>query len=377
MIKIVLITTDNRIQFKQSELEEPYFGTAPTGLLAGFSELKNVDVHVISCSPEKMNAPEKIAENIWFHQPIIPKIGWGKTLFQGCIRATRKVIREIQPDIVHGQGTERDCALSAVFSDYPNVLTIHGNMARIAEIICAKPFSYYWLIKHLETLAIRRTDGLIAISNHTRRLVENKSRKTWVLPNAVDASFFDVNSPGEGRTALCVAALSPWKRQLELIKALDLLPDEMRPNLVFLGDGANGEYGVKVTSAIAERTWCRHIGAVSREELKKWLKIAGLLILPSIEDNCPMVILEAMAAGVPVAASAIGGIPDLIEDNRTGYLFDPLDENSIRHALTNWKQSPEKTAILAKTAKQEALIRFHPTVIAERHLEIYREVLGR
>jgi hypothetical protein len=51
----------------------------------------------------------------------------------GCIRATRRRLRTLQPDLVHGQGTERDCALSAIFSGFPNVVTIHGNMAELAR----------------------------------------------------------------------------------------------------------------------------------------------------------------------------------------------------------------------------------------------------
>jgi glycosyltransferase involved in cell wall biosynthesis len=99
-----------------------------------------------------------------------------------------------------------------------------------------------------------------------------------------------------------------------------------------MGTGAETEYGAKVVEAVSKRPWCSQSGLVNREELKCWLKKAGLLILPSIEDNCPMVILEAMAAGVAVAASKIGGILDLIDDGRTGYLFDPLDSAFIQQA---------------------------------------------
>ncbi len=257
----------------------------------------------------------------------------------------------------------------------PKLLTIHGHMARIAEILDAKPFSYYWLVKQLEALAVRRANGVVAITNYTRERLKDKARQTWVVPNAVDASFFEVNAAGHGKTALCVASLSAWKRQLELIEALDSLPANMRPQLTLLGIGADSEYGAKVVEAVEKRPWCNHPGPVSRDGLKDWLKKAGLLILPSTEDNCPMVVLEAMAAGVPVAASRIGGIPDLIDDGRTGFLFDPLDAGSIRQAVSRWAESPEMTAALAETAKREALARFHPRVVAARHLEIYREVV--
>jgi glycosyltransferase involved in cell wall biosynthesis len=378
-MKIAFLTTDNREQTSDYGNQHPHFGTAPAALLDGLALFpEDVEVHVISCTRRKMATPEKLAPNIFFHQPLVPHLGWGRTAFTGCGLAVRKVIKQIQPDLVHAQGTERDCGVSMMMAPrMPKLLTIHGHMARIAEILDAKPFSYYWLVKQLEALAVRQADGVVAITNYTRERLKDKAQKTWVVPNAVDASFFEVNAPGRGKIALCVASLSAWKRQLELIEALDSLPEILRPQLVLLGIGADSEYGAKVVEAVAKRPWCSHPGPVTRVGLKDWLKKAGLLILPSTEDNCPMVVLEAMAAGVPVAASRIGGIPDLIDDGRTGYLFDPLDGESIRQAVSRWAESPETTAALAATAKREALARFHPRVVAARHLEIYREVLIR
>lgn len=378
-MKIAFLTTDNREQFSDYENSNPHFGTAPQALLDGFALFpEEVEVHVISCTRRKMTAPEKLASNIFFHQPLVPHVGWGRSAFFGCGLAVRKAIKRIQPDLVHAQGTERDCGVSMMMAPrIPKLLTIHGHMARIAEILNAKPFSYYWLVKQLESLAVRRADGVVSITNYTKQRIENKARKTWVIPNAVDASFFDVNALGQGNIALCVASLSAWKRQLELIEALESLPDTVRPQLVLLGIGAESEYGARVVEAVAKRPWCSHPGPVTRDGLKDWLKKAGLLILPSTEDNCPMVVLEAMAAGIPVAASRIGGIPDLIDDGRTGYLFDPLNSESVREAVSKWAENPEKTATLCALAKQEANTRFHPSVVAARHLEIYKEAIEK
>ena len=105
---IALLTTDNRHPFRQYEKSEPFFGTAPEALLQGFAGLPGVEVHVISCIRQPVRSPKKLAPNIYFHSLVVPKIGWMKTLFQGCIRATRRKIHELKPDIVHGQGTEMD-----------------------------------------------------------------------------------------------------------------------------------------------------------------------------------------------------------------------------------------------------------------------------
>src|SRR5947209_19509187 len=117
------------------EQKEPSFGTAPQALMKGLATLPEIELHVVSCSQHPMESPEKIADNIWFHSLHVPKIGWLRTGYQGCIRAIRKKLEEVQPDLVHGQGTERECALSAVFSGFRNVITIHGNMRAVARAV--------------------------------------------------------------------------------------------------------------------------------------------------------------------------------------------------------------------------------------------------
>ena len=161
-----------------------------------------------------------------------------KTLFQGCVRAARKKIREIQPDIVHGQGTEGDCCLSAIGSGFPNVLTLHGNMRSVARISRARPFSYNWLAARLEGFVLPRTDGVICITNYTRQAVQELARRTWLLPNAVDASFFDVQAAPDLTTppiGLCVGTICGYKNQNDFIRALDPLAREKKFRLVFLG----------------------------------------------------------------------------------------------------------------------------------------------
>jgi glycosyltransferase involved in cell wall biosynthesis len=90
-----------------------------------------------------------------------------------------------------------------------------------------------------------------------------------------------------------------------------------------------------------------------------------------------MVVLEAAAAGVPVVAARVGGVPDLIEDGRTGLLCNPLNAASMGGAVEKLLEQPPLARALAAEANRRARERFHPVIIARRHLEIYREVLGR
>ena len=191
-MKIGFLTTDARESFPRCNPEWPCLGTAPEALLQGFARLPEAEVHVISCVQRPMRSPEKLADNIFFHCLHVPKTGWLRTGYQGCIRAVRKKLKAIQPDIVHGQGTERDCAISAVLSGFPNVLTVHGNMRLIARLNRARPFSYEWLAARLENFTLPRSGGVVCITNYTRDAVAGRVKKTWVAPNAVNAGFFDV-----------------------------------------------------------------------------------------------------------------------------------------------------------------------------------------
>jgi glycosyltransferase involved in cell wall biosynthesis len=378
-MRLVILTTDMRESVPGCTNPQPHIGIAPGALLQGFALLPEIEVHVVSCLKEPLRSPEKIAPNIFYHGVVVPRMGWLRTGYQGCIRAVRKKTREIQPDIVHGQGTERDCAISAVLSGFPNVLTVHGNMRLIARVLRAKFLSYHWLAARLESFVLPRTNGVVCITNYTRNAVKLLAKNTWVLPNAVDSSFFEINvAPVSGHTPviLCIGTIDRRKNQIAFIHALDSLANEQKFKVLFLGRPEPGVYGEEFLKLVQVRNWCEHVGVVGRDQMRKYFQSAALLVLPTLEDNCPLVVLEAMAAGVPVLASNVGGVPDLIQHEVNGLLCDPQRPETFRAAVCRFLEDPPFAGRLAAEAKRQAQARFHPLVIARRHVEIYREVIA-
>jgi glycosyltransferase involved in cell wall biosynthesis len=394
-MKIAFLVPDNRENFRQYNLQNPCFGTAPTALLEGFSRVEDhpeePEIHVISCTQKRIPAPEKIASNVWFHSLHVPKAGWLRSGYLGCVFAVRKKLREIHPDLVHAQGTERDCAISAILSPYPKILTIHGNLRLIKKQVGFRPFSAMWLQSYLEGLVVPRFDGVICITNYTREAVEHEVPKTWVVPNAVDTSFLalgqqrfsdncsrpsTLNSRPQSPVILCVANVDPRKNQNAFIKALDPLTESMGFKVRFFGSCADDEYGREFQCLVSERPWCHFGGMIGREMLREQFEQADMLALPTHEDNCPMVVLEAMASGVPVMASKVGGIPDLIDGTTTGLFCSPNDPETMRGGVIRLLKDISLASLISKTAHKNAMERFHPKVVAQRHLEIYREVLN-
>lgn len=375
-MRVAILTTDNRENDRNYARTEPYFGTAVSALLHGLALQKETEVHVVCCTQQPMDSPPSLAPNTQFHSLHVPKLGWLRTGYQGCIRAVRKKLKEISPDVVHGQGTERDCSLSAVLSGYPNVITIHGNMRLISVVNRARPLTYQWLAARLESFTVPRSGGVVCISRYTQNAVQAEARKTWLVPNAVEPQFFDV-SPVEQTSPviLCVGCIQQRKNFNALIRALDPLAKQIPFELVFAGGLSDEEpYCSEFRSLIPERPWCKHLGPISRNELFSWLQKSTALALPSLEDNCPMVVLEAMAAGIPVVASRVGGVPELVEDQVSGFLCEPSEPSQFSVAIERLLQSPSKARGIGQHGRAIALRRFHPSVVAQAHLDVYREM---
>lgn len=371
-----MVLSDEREVFRRYSTPQPSFGTAPSALLKGLEEFPRCEIHLISCLQQPVRSPSRLAGNIYFHALTVPKIGWLKSGYVGCIRAVRKKLRALNPQVVHGQGTERHCALCAAFSGFPSVVTIHGNMRRLAALSRASPFTFAWCTARLERFVLPRTDGFICPSAHTQRQVQPPARRTWVVPNAVDPSFFEIKRcPGSTPILLCVANILPLKNQVGLIEALDEVAAREQFRMVFAGAVyEDSEYGRAFRRLVSQRSWCEYAGVADRNHLKRLLASATALVLPSFEENCPMAVLEAMAAGVPVIASNVGGTPEIISGDN-GMLFDPRDPSAIRNAVTGILSRPAHAAALGQAGKLAAERQFHPRSVAAAHLRIYRELM--
>jgi glycosyltransferase involved in cell wall biosynthesis len=381
MLKLAFLTTDNREHDHNYSAPSPYFGTAPAALLEGFAALTNLEVHILSCTQHPMSSPKKLAENTWFHSLHVPKIGWLRLGYSGCIFAVRKKLREIQPDIVHGQGTERDCGISAVFSGYPNIITIHGNMAELARVFHAHMGSFHWWAAKLENFTLPRTSGVFCNSHYTQSLVSPRSKKTWLVPNPLRDSFFTPiirnNLPAETPTLLVVGVISARKRQLELLQLfIKLRQQNTRFQVKFVGSCGQDPYGKAFLSLLngqGTADWATWLSVLDESSLIQCMDESQALVHFPSEESFGLVVAEALARGLKLFASKIGGICDIASGVLDAELFDPKDWNGLSSALTAWIQRPS----LSSPQKQNLMkSRYHPKTIASRHLEIYREVLS-
>lgn len=378
MIRVALLTTDNREHHRTYDVPLPIFGPAIEATLQGLATRPELEVHVISCTQKPMAAPSRLGENIWFHLLDVPKIGWLRTGYQGCVRAIRKKVSALRPDIVHGQGTERECAVSAVFSGFPNVVTVHGNMRQVANALHARVGGFHWWAAKLEGFALRRSGGVFCNSAYTEREVSPLGCRTWRVPNALRLPFFEprplsVTSTG---TILNIGYISPYKRQNELLKLAGRLHGaghKLRWQFVGSNDtgGAYGREFLRLIAAAETAGYATYLGTKSLAELIALLDEASALVHVAAEESFGLVVAEALARNLKLFATSVGGIPDIAGGVEGAEMFELDDFASLGEALVRWKNAGAPRPV---TAASEMHRRYHPDVIALRHVEIYRTV---
>jgi len=380
-MKIAMIIPDNRDEFREYDKPVPCFGPAPAALLEGLAEKPDCEVHLVSCVHRAMTAPGKIAGNIYCHAAGVGQWGWLRGGYLGCIRAVRRKLREIQPDIVHGQGTERYCALAAVFSGFPNVITIHGNMRAVAEFYRSPIGSFHWLAARLEPLALRKTVGVFCNSAYTERLVAPQAKRVWRVPNALRAPFLDrplSTSRPAHPILLNVGSLLAHKRQTEILAvARKLWQRGFRFELQFAGDThtKNG-YTANFLRQLREAEsagYARHLGELPLDQLITTMDAASALVHFPGEEAFGLVVAEALARNLKLFAGSTGGVADIATGVEGAELFPGQDWPGLEKSLARWL---ETGCLRPQSASAVMHQRYAPEVIARRHIEIYREALS-
>lgn len=377
-MRIVQITTDNRDFYGDYDTPAPHFGAAPEALFQGFEALHDFEVHIISCLHRPAPAPTSIAPRLYYHQCVVPRVGWRPSLYAGCLHAIRRIVQTIKPDLVHGQGTELECALAAVHSGIKNVVTIHGNMAEIHRRGFAGSSLYGRLAAHLETHALGRTLGVFCNSAYTENLVAPRSKKTWRVPNAIRLPFF--NHPRRPRTntdkpqLLTVGVITPRKQSLELLRAAESLHRRGESFcLVFVGVVPGGsDYANTFSQEMLRAEKAGYARCVGFMEVDKLIALMddsdGFVHVPK-EEAFGLVVAEALARGLKFFGANTGGIPDICRGISGAELYDHLED--VFKGISKWLQAGAPRPVNAGREIQE---RFHPEVVARVHKTIYETI---
>jgi glycosyltransferase involved in cell wall biosynthesis len=189
-----------------------------------------------------------------------------------------------------------------------------------------------------------------------------------VLPNMADLGV-PVTDPAAGGYVAFAGRMSYEKGVHTLLNAAKKLP-----GIPFRLAG-----GGPLTSALKKIAPpnAQFVGQLDGNEIKQFYTDARLLVLPSeCYEMCPLVISEAMSHGLPVVASNIGGIPELVEDGQTGYLFEPGSSDHLKDRIQRLWDYPRRCRTLGKNGRLKAVSQFGENVYYRKLAAIYNEAIG-
>ena len=357
----------------------PVLHPAIHNLLDGLKERQDIEVEVIY-GRQKPVAGEDRWEGSLHYVPVryrswpIPGMGGP---YLGRTIALLRHIGKTKPDLVHGQGTERESGVVAALSRRPSVLTLHGNFREIAKLIRGPVWSYYKLNAKLETYALKRVHGVICISDYTKQSLSALTAKKLIVANAVDKAFFDIKTTPEKGRVVCLAGINPGKNQVAFLEILKRVDCECPWSFNFYGHiNKEHSYGKRFLELINELENANFGGILTSANVPLALKNADVLVLPTLYDNSPVCILEAMAAGVPVVASKVGGVPELVKCGETGFLTEPDQLQKMIERIKDIVMDRPMRERMSVAARNRALESYTPEAVAAKHVVIYQKLLA-
>jgi len=300
----------------------------------------------------------------------------------------RKLVKRLNPDIIqtHFSKSHFLVWLSGVGRDRPWIAFHHGHTRSAFRL----------RIYHgLDRWSLRFPDQITAVSQafagqlavqgirQEKIAVLHNSVELPSAPSGTDSARLQATRSRLGilptdRVILAVGRLSKEKAHADLVAALACLlrlKPELRVQLLILGEGperANIEEAARAAGLQDVMKMPGHVNDVS-----EYYEMADLMVISSVSEGSPNVLLEAMAAGVPVVATSVGGIPEIARDQEEALLVPPRDPEAMARAIAVLLSDNDTAGRLAATARSLAATKYSPEQRALWLVGLYESVLAK
>ncbi len=228
---------------------------------------------------------------------------------------------------------------------------------------------------------ISAADYLLATSEEIRNVALDlyPHPRSEVMTNAVDTDRFAPRAPngrpasGAARRIVVPRRLFPKNGVEYFVRAMPLIAQELDVEACIVGDGPERERlcALAIELGVADRI--QFLGARANAEMPELLRAADLAVIPSLMEATSIAALEAMSCALPVAASAVGGLPEIIDD-QVGALFEPADPRALADAVLRLLHRSDLPR-MGSLGRERVVSQWSLRRMVERHIEIYTELV--
>jgi N-acetyl-alpha-D-glucosaminyl L-malate synthase BshA len=348
------------------------------------------DVHILSS-----DTPFRLGEyqpGLTFHRVETPSY----PLFrepQYILSLSNKIVqvaRNEQLDVVHAHYAIPHAA-AAYLARQILVATHPGNVPTVITTLHGTDITLLGSDRsYSETVAfcIEQSDGVTAVSNSLkadtyRELAITKDIR--VIPNFLDCSVHRRIDPGglrgrligdpTARVLIHVSNFRPIKRVTTVIDVFDRVCRKISAHLLMVGDGPEMNRAVQMVEERGLEQRVHFLG--EQDQVRPLLSIADVFLLPSAQESFGLAALEAMACEVPVVASSVGGLPEVVEHGRTGFLFAPDDVDGMVGATLRLLTDAQLHEEVAAAGRAVVRTKFCEEKIVPLYERYYEEIAHR
>ena len=348
--------------------------------MALFQLLKNINNNryrpTVACF---YNGDRDIALKILDQKVPVFDLGMSSKLRVDAFGRLLKIINQEKPAILHNW---------LFHANVPG--RIIGKLAKVPIIISSErtmgmePSHRYWLNRSTS----RWTDRIICVSKAVATFVESEigisSNKTVVIPNGIgveDLQSEQSNQMIRSKLGLMdekiiigtVARLDPVKKLDVLIQSISVTNDQESSVYVIVGEGPERK---SLEVLIAELGLTDRIFLVGhQDDAKSWISAFNIFVLSSQWEGMPNVLLEAMAAGKPVVATRVGGIPEVVVEGETGLLVPPGDPGALANAISEMLSDPDRAKRMGEVGRQRVIDQFDIKTTVKLTEALYDQLL--
>ena len=234
--------------------------------------------------------------------------------------------------------------------------------------------------------SIERSDAVTAVSDWLRRQTIRKlgvERPIEVVHNFVDPERFKPDrkecllerfAPRGEKILMHTSNFRPLKRTADLLDIFDAVRDRADVKLILVGDGpdrAELEARARAKDRGDDIVFLGNYAAI--EEL---LPCADVMLMPSSSESFGLAALEAMSCGVPVVASRVGGLPEVVDHGKTGYLLSVGDARAMAEAAIGIVTNDDLRKTMGAAARAHAIEKFHVDAITRRYEQVYERLVA-
>lgn len=285
----------------------------------------------------------------------------------------KSILREFRPQLIHAHFARQATASArelAVELCLPFTFTAHRY-----DIYDKAPADF--------AVRAAAAAALITVSEANARYIATTfgvpSSHIHLIPCGVDTERFapsTPSAPAHPPVILCVARLNPVKNQELLLSACACLKTlGIQFRCVLVGDGPTRDRLLSEVARLGLEAYVELAGPADQAGVLRWLQQATVSVLSSHSEGMPVSLMEAAACGLPSVATAVSGVPELIENGVTGFVTPSGDEQALATALARIICDRELAVRMGKAARLRALERFSVGLQADRLLALWTKIL--